>query len=239
MDQEGAGENFQMAQVKTNTSSAICIFTKPPAAGMAKTRLIPAVGAEFAAKLAEAFLRDTLAAVWKFGRSQPVIAATVPFEREYLLGQSMWIQPEGELGFRIEAILQRALLKYNMAFAIGADSPGLPINYLDQARNFLGSSDVVLGPCMDGGFYLIGVKECPSGLLSGIEWSTPATLEQTVSRLQRQGLSVALLPEWFDVDTEDELAHLELLIKERIVDCPHTQAVLESFRRSKVFSYQQ
>jgi uncharacterized protein len=226
-----------MAQVKKTTSSAICIFAKPPVAGMTKTRLIPAVGAEFAAELAEAFLRDTLAAVWKFGRSQPIIAATAPFAREYLLGHSMWIQPEGDLGFRLESILQRALLKHEMAFAIGADSPGLPINYLDQARNSLQSCDVVLGPSLDGGFYLIGVKECPSGLLSGIEWSGPMTLQQSVSRLQQQGLSVAFLPEWFDVDTGNELEHLELLIKERIVDCPHTQAVLESLRRARVVSH--
>ena len=73
-----------MAQVETTTRAAVCIFEKPPVAGAVKTRLIPAVGAERAAELAEAFLQDTLAVVRKFGRAEAVIAATAPFAREYM-----------------------------------------------------------------------------------------------------------------------------------------------------------
>ena len=215
-------------------SAAFCIFAKQPVAGTVKTRLIPAVGAEQAADLAEAFLQDTLAVVRKLGRAESIIATTAPFAREYLRGHQMWIQPQGDLGFRMEAILRRALLAHPMAFAIGADSPGLPLICLDQARNRLTSHDVVLGPSLDGGFYLIGVKHCPPGLLSGIEWSRPTTMQQTISRLQQQGLSVAMLPDWFDVDTAAELSRLESLLASRVIDCPHTQAVFEDLRRSKI-----
>jgi uncharacterized protein len=223
-----------MAQVETMTRAAVCIFAKPPVAGAVKTRLIPAVGAEQAADLAEAFLQDTLAVVQKFGRAEVVIAATTPFAREYMRNHHMWIQPEGDLGVRMEAILRRALLDHQMAFAVGADSPGLPVICLDHARRCLASYDAVLGPSKDGGFYLIGVKHCPRGLLSGIEWSKPTTMQHTISRLRQQGLSVAILPAWFDVDTEVELATLELLVAKRVIDCPHTQAVLESLRRSTI-----
>ena len=216
------------------TRAAVCIFAKPPVAGTVKTRLIPAVGAERAADLAEAFLQDTLAVVQKFGRAEVVIAATAPFAREYMRNHPMWIQPAGDLGVRMEAILRRALVKHQMAFAVGADSPGLPVICLDHARSRLASYDVVLGPSSDGGFYLIGVKHCPRGLLSGIEWSKPTTRQQTISRLRQQGLSVALLPGWFDVDTVVELARLESLVAERLIDCPHTEAVLERFRRSTI-----
>lgn len=233
MGEESAGENFRMAQVETTKRVAVCIFAKPPVAGAVKTRLIPAVGAERAAELAEAFLQDTLAVVRKFGWVEPVIAATAPFAREYLHGHPMWIQPGGDLGVRLEAILRRALLEHQMAFALGADSPGLPVNCLEQARNHLASYDAVLGPSTDGGFYLIGVKHCPPGLLNGIEWSKPTTMQQTISRLRQKGLSVVLLPQWFDVDTVVELARLECLLEERTIDCPHTQAVLEGIRRSK------
>jgi uncharacterized protein len=175
-----------------------------------------------------------LAVVRKFGRAEAVIAATAPFAREYMRNHHMWIQPEGGLGVRLEAILRRALVEHQMAFAVGSDSPGLPVICLDHARSRLASYDAVLGPSTDGGFYLIGVKHCPRGLLSGIEWSKPTTMQQTISPLRQQGLSVALLPGWFDVDTVVELATLESLVTERVIDCPHTQAVLEGFRRSKI-----
>jgi uncharacterized protein len=107
-----------MAQVATTTRAAVCIFAKPPVAGAVKTRLIPAVGAERAAELAEAFLQDTLAVVRKFGRAEALIAATAPFAREYMRNHHMWIQPEGDLGVRLEAILRRALVEHQMAFTI-------------------------------------------------------------------------------------------------------------------------
>ncbi|MGE5324264.1 MAG: TIGR04282 family arsenosugar biosynthesis glycosyltransferase [Actinomycetota bacterium] len=221
-----------MAQIGIpGAQAAVCIFAKPPVRGMVKTRLIPAVGADKAAELAEAFLRDTLRVVDRFERADLVIAATEPFVRDYLRGYPMWIQPEGDLGCRLEAILRHALLERPIALAIGADSPGLPLHCLDKARNLLRSHDAVLGPSIDGGFYLIGVKHCPPGLLSGIQWSTPTTMEQTISRLRQQGLSIALVPEWFDIDTVDELERLASLLRAGTVECPHTRDVLGSIFR--------
>jgi glycosyltransferase A (GT-A) superfamily protein (DUF2064 family) len=91
----------------------------------------------------------------------------------------------------------------------------------------LASHDAVLGPTKDGGFYLLAVKNAPPGLLSGIEWSQRTTFQQTLSRLQQQGLSVARVPDWFDVDTADDLSYLRLLLANRMIDCPFTQAVIE------------
>ncbi|HWZ45594.1 MAG TPA: TIGR04282 family arsenosugar biosynthesis glycosyltransferase [Candidatus Saccharimonadales bacterium] len=218
--------------MKAIVEAAICVFTKPPLAGKVKTRLVPAVGAERAAELAEAFLRDTLTVLDSLAWAKPVIAVTAPFTKEYLRSYPMWVQPEGGLEVRLETILRRALLDHPVAFAIGADSPGLPPSCLEQARDHLVSHDAVLGPCRDGGFYLIGVKHSPPGLLSGIEWSQPTTMQSTVARLQQQGLSVALIPEWFDVDTAAELSWLESLLEQRTIDCCYTRAALESIRRS-------
>ena len=207
--------------------AAICVFAKPPVAGMAKTRLIPSIGKERAAQLAEAFLRDTLAPLRNVTWAETLVAATAPFTRAYIPDECMWLQPEGTLDVRVEAILQRALLRHPMAFALGADSPGLPTIYLDQARDLLASHDAVLGPTRDGGFYLLAVKNTPPGVLSGIEWSQRTTFQQTLLRLQQQGLSVARVPEWFDVDTADDLSYLRLLVANRKIDCPFTQAVIE------------
>src|SRR5579859_39087 len=216
--------------------ATICVFAKPPVAGKAKTRLAPAIGADRAAALAEAFLRDTLESLRQLSWASVIIAATEPFERVYLPTDGVWIQPEGTLDQRIEAILKKALQLTPLAFAIGADSPGLPVRHIEEARRLMVSHDAVVGPSMDGGFYALGVKRYPDGLLQGVEWSQRATLEQTMIRLRQYGLSLALLPEWFDVDTVHELLHLENLLANGLVDCPHTQAAIDDLRRSKVMA---
>ncbi len=212
--------------------AAICVFAKPPIAGTAKTRLIPSIGKERAAQLADAFLQDTLTVLRTLPWAHTIVATTQPFTRNYIPENCIWIQPEGSLEFRLETILQRALTQYPMAFAIGADSPGLPAIYLDQAKALLASHDAVLGSSRDGGFYLLGVKNSPPGLLKGIQWSQPTTFHKTVSRLREQGLSVGLIPEWFDVDTEADLSYLQHLLSNGMVACPCTQAIMKKIKES-------
>lgn len=233
MDEEVARQILQLAQVKPVAQAAICVFAKPPVAGATKTRLIPTIGKERAAQLAEAFLQDTLMVLQNLSWAETIVAATAPFKRAYFTSQCMWLQPEGTLDLRIETILRRALLRHRMAFAIGADSPGLPPIYLDLAQDLLASHDAVLGPSRDGGFYLVGVRNVTPGLLSGIEWSQRTTFQQTLSRLQQQGLSVALIPEWFDVDTAEDLSYLQRLLSRGMINCPFTRAVMEETSRFK------
>lgn len=212
--------------------AAICVFAKPPLAGIAKTRLIPSIGQERAAWLADAFLQDMLMVLRTLPWAHTIVAATEPFAKHYIPDDCMWIQPEGALNIRLENILQRALMQHPMAFVIGADSPGLPAGYLEQAKTLLASHDVVLGFSRDGGFYLLGVKSAPGGLLSGIQWSQPTTFQNTVSRLREQGLSLGFIPEWFDVDTEMDLSYLQHLLSNRTIDCPCTQAVMKEINQS-------
>jgi uncharacterized protein len=232
MDEEFPCQILCVAQVRPMAKAAICVFAKPPVAGTAKTRLIPSVGKERAAQLADAFLRDTLMVLETLSWAETIVAATAPFTRTYIRDHRTWIQPNGTLDVRLETILSRALLQHPMAFAIGADSPGLPAVYLDQAHALLASHDAVLGPSRDGGFYLLGVKQAPPGLLGGIEWSQPTTFQQTVSRLREQALSVGLVPGWFDVDTAADLSHLQLLLSNRIINCPFTKAAIEEISQS-------
>lgn len=75
-------------------------------------------------------------------------------------------QGEGDLGSRLENALRRALAGGKpAAIVIGTDSPDLPAELLDAARAALKDADAVLGPSADGGFYLIGLRSCPEGLL--------------------------------------------------------------------------
>jgi hypothetical protein len=71
-----------------------------------------------------------------------------------------------------------------------------------------GGVDAVFGPCHDGGYYLVGMKRPLPALLREVQMSTPTVLADTLAIAQREGVRVALLPPWYDVDTGEELAHL-------------------------------
>ena len=211
----------------------VCIFVKPFTAGEVKTRLIPSLGAAGAAQLAEAMFQDTRSVVQKVPWAQEIIASTGPL-RTVPPDDSNWVWPQGEgtLGDRLERILRRALAKAAMAIAIGADSPGLPLRVFEEARRRLQSDDAVLGPCEDGGFYLLGLKRCPPGLLDGIGWSQPDTLPQIHEKLQRAGFKISLLEPWFDVDRPEDLERLYSRIAAGQISAPRSAEVLGHRKRS-------
>jgi glycosyltransferase A (GT-A) superfamily protein (DUF2064 family) len=89
---------------------------------------------------------------------------------------------------------------------IGSDSPGLPSRYLEEALDRLAHADIVLGPSRDGGYYLIGLsKSLRPQIFQNVSWSTNRVLDQTLEAAKNAGSSVELLPEYFDIDTFDDL----------------------------------
>jgi hypothetical protein len=89
----------------------------------------------------------------------------------------------------------------------------LPLAYIEQA--FASKKDVVLGPSMDGGYYLIGMRENLTDLFDGIAWGGDRVLKDTYCKLKSSEVSLELLPVWYDVDRSDDLiflkTHLELM----------------------------
>ena len=206
----------------------VCIFAKPPIPGMVKTRLIPELGPERAADLADAFLEDTVAMVRTVPWAECIIAATKTFDRSYFKPQEVWLQSEGDLGDRLEKILRLALKRRPIVIAIGADSPGLPTAFLQSAREALKTADAVLGPSSDGGFYLIGLQDCPVGVLEGIQWSHSTTLAATIHKLEQFGLKTVLINPWFDIDSHDDLERLRRLLANDPSAAPRTADLLRT-----------
>lgn len=206
----------------------ICLFAKPPVPGRVKTRLIPILGSGGAAKLARAFLQDSWTALSEFPWAQVVLASTEETLQDRLGNRAeVWLQGEGDLGARLERILARALQDHPFAIAVGADSPGLPHRFLDEARVALTRVDAVIGPSDDGGFCLLGLRRFERGLLSGIPWSAPTTCLETIARLQAAGLTVHILDNWFDVDTAEDLERLRALLGTKQIEAPNTKRLLE------------
>lgn len=207
-------------------SAIVSIFAKLPEPGMVKTRLIPELGPERAAQLAEVFLEDTVAMVRTLAWAECIIAATACFERPYFKPHELWLQSEGDLGERLEKVLRLALKRRPTVLAIGGDTPNLPARLMESARAALATADAVLGPSLDGGFYLLGLKECPVGLLEGIQWSHSSTLAATTAKLDQFGLRTVLLDPWFDVDGHADLERLRRQLAADPAAAPKTAELL-------------
>lgn len=212
----------------------VCVFAKPPQAGKVKTRLAGALGDVQAAKLARAFLEDTWAVVSRLAWAEAVIATTEPADF-CLPGKPLcWLQGEGDLGQRIERVLRHALCQAEFAIAIGADTPGLPERLLEEAAAWLAEVDAVLGPSEDGGFYLLGLKRCPAGLLEELPWSEPKTFAATYARLVERGLTVRTLEPWFDVDRPEDIHRLQRLLDQQALCAPATARFLAGLTKENV-----
>ena len=201
---------------------ALAILAKAPIAGQVKTRLIGALCAEEVAVLYRSFLVDTVARALKLDECQVFLAHTAAEGRDLLrdlTGGSVRLlaQGAGGLGVRMAEVYKQVFDEACSAVVIiGADLPTLPLRYLRQAFASLDSAQVVLGPSLDGGYYLLGLNSPQPDLLRHITWSTDEVLSQTVDRIRRLGLSVRCLDPWYDVDTVEDLhyliAHLRLLV---------------------------
>lgn len=211
--------------------TVLTLFAKPPRPGQAKTRLAPAVGPEGAATLARAFLGDVWANVARLPWARPVLASAGPWP-EGLLPEPLevWPQGEGDLGARMERVLRRGLREAPYALALGGDSPGLPLAYLEAARAALAEADAVFGPSEDGGFYLLALRRLPEGALAGLPWSQADTLEATEARLASLGLRVARVASFFDVDVPEDLARLEAELASGRLQAPATARALALLR---------
>jgi len=180
--------------------------------------------------LARAFLADTFAATSKIDWAETVVAAArkLPDDLERPNTIDVWPQGNGDLGDRVERVLARALDDSAFAIALGADTPGLPQRFLKEARRALSDHDAVIGPTDDGGFYLLGLRRCPSGLLSELPWGDDTTFAATLARLGARGLSTHVLPRWFDIDRPDDLDRIRAVIARGEITAPRTEQALRS-----------
>jgi rSAM/selenodomain-associated transferase 1 len=193
---------------------ALIVFAKAPVAGYAKTRLGAVLGPEGAARLAERLLIETTACALEAGvgpvelccapdADHPAFAALA--RRNEL---TLTAQGAGDLGARMRRAFERVLRVHARAILIGTDAPGLDARYLRAAALQLESHDAVLGPALDGGYTLIGLKRPAAALFEGIAWSTPQVLAQTRERLARLELAHAELDALADIDDPADLCHL-------------------------------
>jgi rSAM/selenodomain-associated transferase 1 len=195
--------------------SRLVVFAKAPQAGVAKTRLIPALGAQGAANLARLMLFHTLQQALAAGAQAVELCMSPtpsdPAWQGVMLPQSVECseQGEGDLGERMGRAMDRALArKQGPVLLIGSDCPALSAAHIAEASRQLEQHDAVLIPVADGGYVLIGLRAPSPDLFTRMTWSTAAVAGETLRRMGIAGLHVWQGSVLHDIDEPADLSHL-------------------------------
>ncbi|HEX6376712.1 MAG TPA: TIGR04282 family arsenosugar biosynthesis glycosyltransferase [Allosphingosinicella sp.] len=185
--------------------TSILIFAKAPVPGRVKTRLIGALGAEGAARLAEDMLEHMVAEALATGLAAELCGdPDAGTWHEPRPGLALTAQGEGPLGERLARAAARALGEDSLLL-VGSDCPELDRDRLAAAAQALESSDAVLHPAHDGGYALLGLRRFDPSLFEGIDWSTDAVAAQTIARIEKLGWSLHVAETLRDVDEPEDL----------------------------------
>jgi rSAM/selenodomain-associated transferase 1 len=193
---------------------AIVVMAKQPEPGKVKTRLSPPLSPGQAADLYEAFFLDTVSLVSGIEHTVLLVAydpdtAHDFFSRIVFPAVKCIPQGPGDLGDRLSRISHQVFLQgYRKLIILASDTPHLEQDVIRSAFARLDDTDVVLGPCDDGGYYLIGLRFCAPTLFAGIPWSTSEVLDRTIQRAQEAGMTWELLPPGYDIDTWEDAERL-------------------------------
>ena len=216
--------------------SVLAIFARAPEKGKVKTRLARTRGDEFALELYRAMLGDTLelSHLAQQKRELHIIVFLTPDDGE-LADWLVETRPQGEGDLWTRLLRADARLReegFERVVFIGADSPDLPVATLCAAFDWLEERPLVVGPSLDGGFFLLGsARHLPDELFQNVpvsERDTLARLTQNVRKLARSpGWDCQTLSAWRDVDDEADLEFLVERLREKEGAAPRCRALLE------------
>ena len=199
------------------SSNRLIIFSKSADPQNVKTRLRPHLTGEQCLALHIALLKDTLR---KVGSLSPVLylagSGRLPFDPGVEIRQ----QRGADLGERMRHAFTEQLTKFQNVVIIGTDAPTVPLQQILFAFQLLSRKEVVLGPCDDGGYYLIGMSKILSELFDNMDWGTGTVLQKSLEKLQVN--QYALLETYFDVDVIADVIRLKTDLEKRSeLDLPH------------------
>ena len=205
----------------------VVIVAKEPVPDLVKTRLCTHLSASRAAELYTLFVQDMVDEMCRLtefaGDPSSCVSVAIAYTPEdagpafeAILPASipLFRQRGADLGERLLHIFEELCGNgYDQVHVINSDSPDMPCSLIRESTKLLEAprTDLVLGPCADGGYYLIGLKKPVPELFREIPWSTDRVLEMTLERARALGLAYALLDPWYDIDTYADLV--------RFLDC--------------------
>jgi rSAM/selenodomain-associated transferase 1 len=193
------------------SDAAVALFAKAPLPGRVKTRLVPPLTHEDAARVARASLEDTARFItsqirvpWTLFLDGEADRSTLELAEETHL--TIAPQEGPELGARLKAAFETLRAQgARRVLAIGSDSPTLDPERIHEAFDSLGVCDLTLGPTEDGGYYLIGTSGKHESIFEEIPWGSASTAATTLERARAASLAVRLLAPWYDLDDMESL----------------------------------
>lgn len=192
----------------------ILVFAREPVAGKVKTRLQASLGPEGCLRLYQALLARAVALAERESVAPWQLWVSSNPNHKYFVSlcnkSDIYLQNGPDLGARMDHASRSVLgqEQVDSVLIIGSDCPLLTPDYLARALAALEQHELVLGPAEDGGYVLIGLRRPQAGLFRGLDWGTERVLEQTLAIAAELGLSTALLPVLWDVDSAADLGRL-------------------------------
>jgi rSAM/selenodomain-associated transferase 1 len=180
----------------------LLIFARTPEYGKVKKRLAIELGNAKALAIHQRLLGHTLEMVNKSGIAYKVYLSEEPHAKQEF---SYELQAGENLGERMNNALQTELAQYPKVCLIGSDCLTLTGSHIADAFKQLDTADVVIGPAVDGGYYLIGMKQPYPEIFSALAWGTSAVLENTLKKCSSSGLMVYQLNLLNDIDRPEDV----------------------------------
>ena len=198
-------------------SDILIIFVKYPTPGLVKTRLAKSIGDKKAAALYRLFVEVILKRTNAKSFTRIIFYTPVKKEERMRawLGKKLEMFPQRgrNLGLKLTDAFAFAFKRgARRVIAIGTDSPTLNKDLITKAFSKLKKVECVIGPALDGGYYLIGLSHFNPGIFRGVRWGTNKVLEKTQDKLQKFGLEYMFLNPEPDIDSFEDLC----LFKQRL-----------------------
>ncbi|MFV1997937.1 MAG: TIGR04282 family arsenosugar biosynthesis glycosyltransferase [Acidiferrobacterales bacterium] len=200
----------------------ILVFTRAPIPGQTKTRLIPALGKEGAARLHAELIHRTLQKCTALGNVKTELWCAPDIHHQFFVScadtydVTLHKQSGNDLGQRMSNAFAESQIQSPWVILVGTDCPNLTINDLKQATTILDNgADAVLGPATDGGYVLIGLNRSAPGLFTDMPWGNDKIAELTRGRLRDMGMRWFELPVRNDIDRPDDLVHINFNFEDR------------------------
>ena len=187
----------------------LIVFARAPKPGAVKTRLKTALSADVAAELHIAMVTDLIMQLQQLRPAVDLeLHTSEPTDAFSFRDVVTRVQAPGDLGERLRAAIVEALDEERRpaVLVMGSDSPTVPLAHIHEL--LATAADVAIGPASDGGYYAILCRQAHPEMFSGVTWSAPTTAAETANAMQECGFTVALGPEWYDIDTPADLRRL-------------------------------
>ena len=193
---------------KLNTHKALIIFTRNPILGKVKTRLAKSVGNEIALEIYQFLLNKTKEVTLN------IPADKVVFYSEEITNKDIWdatiykkeLQEGTDLGAKMSNAFKTCFKDgYEKVVLIGSDLFDLEEFHIREAFEKLEKNDAVIGPALDGGYYLLGLKKMHPTIFMNKNWGTATVRKNTIKNLEK--VNVHLLPILNDVDVIEDIKH--------------------------------